>query len=135
MDGVSAAASITALIHAAAKLATYLAGVHGAKRQIDDLEKVAGHLRRTLDHCEQFLHRPDARFLLKTSQLDDLMKETKSNFDQLSNKLEYMQASSRKRILALIMFPIRLQAEIEDAIHRLSEAVNGISTALQLDMA
>lgn len=135
MDGVSVAVNITTLINVAAKLATYLAAVHGAKQQIGGLERVAGHLRRTLDKYEQFLHRPDARFLPKTGQLDGLMKETKANFDQLSNKLEAMQASTYKRIFAHIMFPISLQAEIEDAIRRLSEAVNEISSALQLDMA
>ena len=75
MDGLSAAASVVAVINISAKVATlcfqYSAAVKDAKEDIERLKKKVVDIKGVLEEWEQLLRRPDKTRLPATHELKD----------------------------------------------------------------
>lgn len=79
IDGLLAAASVTAIINISAKVASlcfqYLVAVKDAKKDIKRLRRTVTNVKNVLKEVKQLLDREDKTQLLTTHKLLDLLKE------------------------------------------------------------
>lgn len=92
MDGLSAAASVTAVIDISAKIASlcfqYSVAVKNAKEDIQRIQKKANNIGYTLGELKQGLGRPDGTRLPATRKLTESLQECLVLLQKLETQLE-----------------------------------------------
>ena len=92
MDGLTAAASIIAVIDISAKVANlcfrYSAAVKDAKEDIERLQKKVVDITHVLEELKQLLGQPNETRLSATNKLVDSLKECLRQLQELETKLK-----------------------------------------------
>jgi Na+/phosphate symporter len=96
MDGLSAAASIAAIIDISAKVASlcfqYSVAVKDAKRDIERLGRTVTDVKNVLEEVKQLLDRDDKTRLLTTHKLLDSLKEYSQQLQAMKTQLKLGKA-------------------------------------------
>ncbi|KAH0562822.1 hypothetical protein GP486_002547 [Trichoglossum hirsutum] len=138
MDGLSAAASVTAIIGISAKIISlcsqYSAAVKDAKKDIDRLQRTVTDVKDVLEEVKRLLDRQDKTRLSTTHKLSDSLKECSRQLQRLEIQLEPGRA--HKAISRIGMWALRwpfTSKKVEKTIASLEEYKHTFSLALQVD--
>lgn len=138
MDGVSAAASVIAVIDISAKVATlcfqYSAAVKDATKDIQRLQKKVEDIRDILRELERLLDGPDKTRLSATDKLVASLEECLGRLQELETQLtpgKTRKAMSRWGARAL-KWPFKSK-EVEKIVASLEEYQQTFSLSLQVD--
>ena len=138
MDGVSAAASVVALVEIAVKVgslcAEYYSHVKSAKKDIDRFHLEVEALIKVLRNLRQLAQKPGAARLFTSNALDEHIQSCLSDLRHFKEKLEPgkgRKAMSRYGIRAL-KWPFQSK-ELEKVIGVLERYKSTFSTALNVD--
>ena len=138
MDGLSAAASITAIIDISAKVASlcfqYSVAVKDAKKDIERLGRTITDVKNVLEEVKQLLNREDKTRLSTTHSLSDSLKE-------YSQQLQAMQTQLKLGKTRKVMNRIGMRAltwpftskQMEKSVADLEKYQRTFSLALQID--
>jgi DNA repair exonuclease SbcCD ATPase subunit len=92
MDGLSAAASVTAIIDISAKVASlcfqYAVAVKDAKRDIERLQRTITDVKNILEKVKQLLDEQDKTRLSATRKLSDSLEECHQQLQELKTQLD-----------------------------------------------
>ena len=138
MDGLSAAASIIAVIDISAKIASlcfqYSVAVKNAKEDIQRIQKKANDIGHTLGELRQGLGRPDGTRLSATHKLTESLQACLVLLQKLETQLE--SGKTRKTIWRLggraLKWPFKSK-ELEKIIASLEKYEQTFSLSLQID--
>ena len=138
MDGLSAAASIAAIVDISAKIASlcfqYSVAVKDAKKDIDCLQRTVTDIKNILEEVEQLLDRQDKTRLSTTHKLSDSLKECHQQLQRLKAQLE--PGKTRK---AMHRFGVRVlkwpftNKQVEKIVASFKKYEQTFSLALQVD--
>ena len=138
MDGVSAAASVVALVQISAKVASlcaeYYSHVKSAKKDIDRFHLEVEALIKVLQNLEELAQKPGAEKLFTTNAIKESIRSCLSELTYFNERLEPgkgRKAMSRYEIRAL-KWPFESK-ELEKAIGILQRYKSIFSTALNVD--
>ncbi|KAI9868485.1 MAG: hypothetical protein M1813_005929 [Trichoglossum hirsutum] len=138
MDGLSAAASVIAVVDISAKITSfcfqYLIAVKGAKNDIEHLQRKVAEIRGILEKIKQLLDGRDKAQLSTTSELSDSLKECFRELEELKAELEpgkARKAMSRFGVRAL-RWPFTSK-QIEKIVSSLERYEQAFARALQVD--
>lgn len=138
MDGVSAAASVVALIQISAKVASlcaeYYSHVKSAKKDIDRFHLEVEALIKVLQNLQELAQKPGAEKLFTSNKLNESIQSCFSELTHFKERLEPgkgRKAMSRYGIRAL-KWPFKSK-ELEKAIGVLERYKSTFSTALNID--
>lgn len=138
MDGLSAAASVIAVIDISAKIASlcfqYSVAVKNAKEDIQRIQKKASDIGSTLGELRQGLGRPDGTRLPATRKLTESLQECLVLLQKLETQLE--PGKTRKAMSRLggraLKWPFKSK-EIEKIVAILEKYEQTFSLSLQID--
>lgn len=138
MDGLSAAASVIAVIDISAKIASlcfqYSVAVKNAKEDIQRIQKKASDIGSTLGELRQGLGRPDGTRLPATRKLTESLQECLVLLQKLEIQLE--PGKTRKAMSRLggraLKWPFKSK-EIEKIVASLEKYEQTFSLSLQID--
>lgn len=138
MDGLSAAASVIAVIDISAKIASlcfqYSVAVKNAKEDIQRIQKKASDIGSTLGELRQGLGRPDGTRLPATRKLTESLQECLVLLQKLEIQLE--PGKTRKAMSRLggraLKWPFKSK-EIEKIVAILEKYEQTFSLSLQID--
>lgn len=138
MDGLSAAASVVAVINISAKVATlcfqYSAAVKDAKEDIERLKKKVVDIKDVLEKWEQLLRRADKTRLPATHELKDSLNGCFGRLQELEIQLK--PGRTRKAMSRLggraLKWPFKSK-EIEKIIATLEKHEQTFFLSLQVD--
>ncbi|KAH0556398.1 hypothetical protein GP486_005680 [Trichoglossum hirsutum] len=138
MDGLSAAASVIAVVDMSAKIASlcfqYLIAVKDAKNDIERLQRKVGEIRGILERIKQLLDGRDKARLSTTSELSNSLKECFRELEELKAELE-----PRKARKAMSRFGVRAlkwpftSKQVEKIVSGLERYEQAFTLALQVD--
>ncbi|KAH0537131.1 hypothetical protein FGG08_006035, partial [Glutinoglossum americanum] len=138
MDGLSAAASVIAVVDISAKITSlcfqYLIAVKGAKHDIERLQEKVAEIRGILEKIKQLLDGRDKARLSTTSGLSDSLKECFRELEELKAELEPGKARktmSRFGVRAL-KWPFTSK-RVEKIVSSLERYEQAFARALQVD--
>jgi hypothetical protein len=138
MDGLSAAASITAIIDISAKVASlcfqYSVAVKDAKKDIERLGRTVTNVKNVLEEVKQLLDRDDKTRLLTTHKLSDSLKECSQQLQAMKTQLKLgkIQKAMGRIGLRALTWPFTSK-QIEKNITSLEQYQQTFSLALQID--
>jgi hypothetical protein len=96
MDGLSAAASVIAVVDMSAKITSlcfqYSIAIKGMKNDIKRLQRKVGEIRGILEKIKQLLDGRDKAWLSTTSELSNSLKEYFRELEELKTELESRKA-------------------------------------------
>jgi flagellin-specific chaperone FliS len=136
MDGLSAAASVTAIIDISAKVVSlcfqYSAAVKDAKKDIERLGRTVTDVKNVIEDVKQLLDREDKTRLSTTHKLSDSLKE-------YSQQLQKMQTQLKPGKTHKVMSRIGMRAltwpftskQVEKSVASLEEYQRTFSLALR----
>ncbi|KAF3913402.1 hypothetical protein ABW20_dc0108715 [Dactylellina cionopaga] len=148
MDGLSAAASVIAVIQLATSVAKvcgqYLMEVKNAKKEIEYLRTQSETILQLLDHTQRLLEGPYKAKLSASRELGSGLKDCKAELEGILVKLEQnftkqLAENSKRRNQVLNRFGVRdfkwpfTKKEVYEIIRRLEKIQQSIDRALQLD--
>jgi Fungal N-terminal domain of STAND proteins len=138
MDGLSAAASVIAVVDMSAKITSlcfqYLIAVKDAKNDIERLQRKVGEIRGILEKIKQLLDGRDKARLSTTSELSNSLKECFRELKELKAELE-----PRKARKAMSRFGVRAlkwpftSKQVEKIVSGLERYEQAFTLALQVD--
>jgi hypothetical protein len=138
MDGLSAAASVTAIVDISAKIASlcfqYSVAVKDAKKDIDRLQRTVTDIKNVLEEVQQLLDRQDKTRLSTTHKLSDSLEECHQQLQGLEAQLE--PGKTRKAMSRLGMRALKwpfTSKQVEKTIAGLEEYKHTFSLTLQVD--
>ena len=138
MDGLSAAASVTAIVDISAKLASlcfqYAVAVKDAKKDIDRLRKTITDIGNVLEEVKQLLDRQDKAQLSTTRKLSDSLEECRQQLQGLNVQLE--PGKTRKTMHRFSMRTLKwpfTSKQVEKTVAGFEEYKHTFSLALQVD--
>ncbi|KAL8739579.1 MAG: hypothetical protein Q9190_007633, partial [Brigantiaea leucoxantha] len=138
MDGLSAAASVIAVIEISAKVATlcfqYSAAVKDANEDIERLQKKVVEITDVLKESQRLLGRPNETRLSATHKLVDSLKECLRQLRELETKLK--PSKTRKALSRYggraLKWPFKSE-EVEKIVANLEKYEQTFSLSLQVD--
>jgi hypothetical protein len=140
MDGLSAAASVIAIIDISAKIALlcfqYSVAVKDAKKDIERLERTVTDVKNILEEVKQLLDGQDKTRFSATHKLSDSLKECSRQLQELKTQLE-----PGKTYKVMHRFGVRAlkwpftNKQVEKMVASLKEYEQTFSLALQVDQA
>lgn len=138
MDGVSAVASVTALIDISATVASrcfaYSVAVKNAKKDIDRLARTVTDIKTVLEKVDQLFKIHGKTRLSTTDKLSDSLKVCRQQLDELSSRLE--PGSTRKAMHRIgwraLKWPLTSR-QVEEIVGSLQSHQQTFSLAVQLD--
>ncbi|KAF2181142.1 hypothetical protein K469DRAFT_740895 [Zopfia rhizophila CBS 207.26] len=138
MDGLSATASVTAIIGISAKIASlcfqYSAAVKDAKKDIKRLEKTVTDVKNVLDKIQQLLDKHDKTQFSTTDKLSASLEECTQQLEDLRTQLEPGKARKAMHCFGVraLKWPFTSQ-QVEKIVASLKEYEQTFSLALQID--
>ncbi|KAI9774444.1 MAG: hypothetical protein M1839_001727 [Geoglossum umbratile] len=140
MDGLSAAASVTAIVDISAKIALlcfqYSVAVKDAKKDIDRLQRTVTDVRSVLEEVKRLLDRQDKPRLSTTHKLSDSLEQCHQQLEGLKAQLE--PGKTRKAMHRLGMRALKwpfTSKRVEKMVASLEKYEQIFSLALQVDQA
>jgi hypothetical protein len=137
MDGLSAAASVIAVVDLSLKVISlcsqYFNAVKKAKEDILHLQSTAENLIRILENCHDLLEGPYKSKLETSQQLKSVLNECKSDLEKLISKLEV--GTGRKAIRRLgfrLRWPFASN-DVDKIVQDLQQRQANVSAAMQID--
>ena len=138
MDGLSTAASVTAIVDISAKIASlcfqYSVAVKDAKKDIDRLQRTVTGIKNVLEEVQQLLDRQDKTRLSTTHKLSDSLEECHQQLQGLEAQLE--PGKTRKAMHRLgaraLKWPFTSR-QVEKMVVSLEKYEQTFSLALQVD--
>jgi Fungal N-terminal domain of STAND proteins len=138
MDGLSAAASVTAIINISAKIASlcfqYAVAIKDAKRDIDRLQRTVTDIKNILEEVKQLLDRQDKTRLSTTHRLSDSLEECHQQLQGLKAQLK--PGETRKVMHRFGMRALKwpfTNKQVEKMVASLEKYEQTFSLALQVD--
>ena len=138
MDGLSAAANVTAIVNISANIASlcfqYSVAVKDTRKDIDRLQRTVTDIKNVLEEVKQLLDRQDKTRLSTTHKLSDSLKECREQLQGLEVQLE--RGKTRK---AMHRFGVRAlkwpftNKQVEKTAASLEKYRQTFSLALQVD--
>lgn len=138
MDGLSAAASVTAIINISVQVASlcfqYSVAVKDARKDIDRLNKKVTDIKSVLEEVRQLLDRHDKTRLSTTYKLSDSLKECHQQLQGLKAQLEPGKTRKLMRRIGVqdLKWPFT-NKRIEQMVAGLEKYEQTFSLALQVD--
>jgi DNA-binding transcriptional MerR regulator len=138
MDGLSAAASVFAVIDISAKILSlclqYSAAVKDAKKDVERIQRKVADIKVILEKIKQLLNGRDTTQLSTTHELSDSLKEYFRELEELGAELEpgkTHKAMSRFGVRAL-KWPFKSK-QVEKIVSSLERYEQTFTLALQVD--
>lgn len=145
MDGVSAAASIIAVVELAAKVGSqcyeYLLAVKSAKRDIEHLRERVESLKTTLEGAQKLLQGQNGSRLETSQKLRSTLESTRSELALIATRLGEKLDKGGRRATAMRSLGLRAlkwpfeSSEVESIVASLQRDQDTFTTALHIDQA
>jgi hypothetical protein len=138
MDGLSAAASVTAIVDISAKIASlcfqYSVAVKDAKKDIDRLQRTVTDVKNVLEEVKYLLDRQDKPRLSTTHKLSDSLEQCHQQLQGLKAQLEPGNTHKAMRRLGVraLKWPFT-NKQVEKMVVSLEKYQQTFSLALQVD--
>lgn len=140
MEGLSAAASVIAVIDVSAKVASfcsqYINAVKSAKEDIQSLQTTVHNIRNIFEVANQRLKGPNGTRLSTSLKLTEQLREYLALLQDLETQLE--RSKTRKAMSRLggraLKWPFK-SAQIEKVVFSLEKYEQALSLSLQIDQA
>lgn len=138
MDGISAAASVTAIVDISAKVAQlcfqYADAVKDAKKDIDHLQNAITDIKNVLEEVKQLLDDQDKARLPTMHKLSRSLEECRQRLQRLEAQLEpgKTRKAMRRFGVRALKWPFTSK-QVEKTIVCLNEYKHTFSLALQVD--
>ncbi|KAI9775305.1 MAG: hypothetical protein M1839_001289 [Geoglossum umbratile] len=138
MDGLSAAASVAAIVDISAKIASlcfqYSVAVKDAKKDIDRLQRTVTDVRNVLEEVKHLLDGQDKRWLSATHKLSDSLEQCHQQLQELNAQLEPGKARKTMHRLGVraLKWPFT-NKQVEKMVVSLKNYEQTFNLALQVD--